>query len=32
VTVGTVQTTLVRVYRKLDIGGRMEIAAAMADQ
>lgn len=32
VTVGTVQTTLVRVYRKLDIGGRSAIAAAIADQ
>ena len=32
VTVGTVQTTLVRVYRKLDIGGRTEIAAAIAEQ
>ena len=32
VTVGTVQTTLVRVYRKLDIGGRTEIAGALASQ
>src|SRR5215218_3074719 len=29
VTVGTVQTTLVHVYRKLGIAGRTEIAAAM---
>jgi DNA-binding CsgD family transcriptional regulator len=29
VTVGTVQTTLVHVYRKLDIAGRAEIAAAI---
>jgi DNA-binding NarL/FixJ family response regulator len=29
VTVGTVQTTLVHVYRKLGIGGRTEIAAAI---
>ena len=29
VTVGTVQTTLVHVYRKLGIAGRKEIAAAM---
>jgi DNA-binding NarL/FixJ family response regulator len=32
VTVSTVQTSLVRVYRKLDIGGRSEIAAAMGDR
>jgi DNA-binding CsgD family transcriptional regulator len=29
VTVGTVQTTLVHVYRKLDVTGRKEIAAAL---
>jgi DNA-binding CsgD family transcriptional regulator len=29
VTVGTVQTTLVHVYRKLGIGGRKEVAAAI---
>jgi DNA-binding CsgD family transcriptional regulator len=29
VTVGTVQTTLVHVYRKLGIGGRTQIAAAI---
>jgi DNA-binding CsgD family transcriptional regulator len=29
VTVGTVQTTLVHVYRKLDIAGRKEIAAVL---
>jgi DNA-binding CsgD family transcriptional regulator len=31
VTVGTVQTTLVHVYRKLGIAGRKEIAAAIGD-
>jgi DNA-binding CsgD family transcriptional regulator len=31
VTVGTVQTTLVHVYRKLDIGGRRDIAAAIGE-
>jgi DNA-binding CsgD family transcriptional regulator len=31
VPVGRVQTTLVHVYRKLDIGGRKEIAAAIGD-
>ena len=30
VTVGTVQTTLVRVYRKLDVASRRDLAAAMA--
>jgi DNA-binding CsgD family transcriptional regulator len=28
-TVGTVQTTLVRVYRKLDVSSRRDIAAAL---
>ena len=31
VTVGTVQTTLVHVYRKLDIGGHRDIAAAIGE-
>jgi DNA-binding CsgD family transcriptional regulator len=30
ITVGTVQTTLVRVYRKLDVGSRRDLPAAMA--
>jgi DNA-binding CsgD family transcriptional regulator len=30
VTVGTVQTTLVRVYRKLDVGSRRDLAGALA--
>ena len=29
VTVGTVQTTLVRVYRKLDVSSRKDLAGAL---